>query len=87
MKIYDDRCRLLLAKVLFCLCIHIYIYSLLARVLNKSWVMCHNIRAFIEIEGFYANGLVHISQLAKDRVEDVADVVNIGQEVFVKVSG
>ena len=49
--------------------------------------MCHNIRAFIEIEGFYANGLVHISQLAKDRVEDVADVVNIGQEVFVKVSG
>ena len=31
-------------------------------------------------------GLVHISQLAKERVEKVEDVVNIGDEIMVKVT-
>lgn len=39
----------------------------------------------MDIEGFYANGLVHISQMAKDRVESPEDVASVGQEVFVKV--
>lgn len=47
--------------------------------------MCVCYRAFIEIDGFYANGLVHVSQMAKDRVEHPEDVVSAGQEVFVKV--
>ena len=31
-------------------------------------------------------GLVHISQLAKERVEKVEDVVNVGDEIMVKVT-
>jgi len=30
-------------------------------------------------------GLVHISKLAKERVENVEDVVNVGDEIMVKV--
>ena len=29
---------------------------------------------------------VHISQLAKDRVENVNDIVSVGDEIFVKVT-
>ena len=41
--------------------------------------------AFVSIEGFRCQGLVHISQIARDRVEDVSEVVAVDQEVFVKV--
>lgn len=41
--------------------------------------------AFIEIEGFKSHGLVHISQIAKDRVNAVEDVVILNESVFVKV--
>lgn len=40
---------------------------------------------FVDINGFKPNGLVHISQLAKDRVERPEHVVALDQEVFVKV--
>ena len=32
-------------------------------------------------------GLVHISQLAKERVEKVSDVVKVGDEILVKAIG
>ncbi|MBE7027383.1 MAG: S1 RNA-binding domain-containing protein, partial [Ruminococcaceae bacterium] len=40
--------------------------------------------AFVEILPG-KDGLVHISKLAKERVEKVEDVVNIGDEITVKV--
>ena len=44
-----------------------------------------NFGAFVEfLPG--KDGLVHISQLSKDRVEKVEDVVNIGDEIVVKIT-
>jgi polyribonucleotide nucleotidyltransferase len=43
-----------------------------------------NFGAFVEIAPG-KDGLVHISKLAKTRVEKVEDVVNIGDEIPVKV--
>ena len=39
--------------------------------------------AFVDIGG--VDGLVHISQISHDHVEDVSDVLSEGQEVKVKV--
>ena len=39
--------------------------------------------AFIALENGLS-GLVHISQLAKERVEKVEDVVHVGDEIMVK---
>jgi polyribonucleotide nucleotidyltransferase len=44
-----------------------------------------NLGAFVEI-GPNQEGMVHISQLVSQRVRSVTDVVNIGDEVIVKVS-
>jgi len=41
--------------------------------------------AFVQIDGFRKHGLVHISQLAPQRVEAVEDVVREGERVKVKV--
>ena len=41
--------------------------------------------AFVEMAGTRFQGLVHISQLAKDRVENISEVVTVNDEVFVKV--
>jgi ribosomal protein S1 len=42
--------------------------------------------AFVEIEGCKGTqGLVHVSQMAKDRVENAADIVSQGDEIYVKV--
>ena len=41
--------------------------------------------AFVEILPG-KEGLVHISQLANERVEKVEDVVNVGDEIMVKVT-
>ena len=42
--------------------------------------------AFIELECCRGlHGLVHISQMAKDRVDNVADIVSTGDQVYVKV--
>ena len=43
-----------------------------------------NFGAFVEVLPG-KEGLVHISQLARERVEKVEDVVNIGDEIMVKV--
>jgi polyribonucleotide nucleotidyltransferase len=43
-----------------------------------------NFGAFVELPGG-KDGLVHISKLAHERVEKVEDVVNIGDEIEVKV--
>ena len=43
-----------------------------------------NFGAFVEILPG-KEGLVHISQLAKERVAKVEDVVNVGDEIMVKV--
>ena len=40
--------------------------------------------AFVQVSP-NKDGLIHISKLAKDRVEKVEDVVNIGDRVAVKV--
>jgi len=40
--------------------------------------------AFVEIKAG-VEGLVHISKLAKERVENVEDVVSVGDEIMVKV--
>ena len=41
--------------------------------------------AFVRIDGFETDGLVHISQLAERRVESVREEVQDGQRVWVKV--
>lgn len=45
-----------------------------------------NYGAFVDILPG-ASGLVHISQLAKERVQNVRDVVKEGDEILVKVIG
>lgn len=37
------------------------------------------------MEGFRRHGLVHISQISRERVENVGDVVSVGDRVYVKV--
>ena len=41
--------------------------------------------AFVALQGYRQQGLVHISQLVRDRVESANEVVTIDQEVYVKV--
>jgi ribosomal protein S1 len=42
--------------------------------------------AFIELDGCHGlHGLVHVSQMAKDRVDNAAEVVSTGDKVYVKV--
>ncbi|CAM9749214.1 unnamed protein product, partial [Hapterophycus canaliculatus] len=41
--------------------------------------------AFVKLEGYRKHGLVHCSQMASYRVEDVTDVCKEGDTVFVKV--
>jgi hypothetical protein len=41
--------------------------------------------AFVKILGFSKDGLLHISQLASSRVDNVEDVVSVGDRLFVKV--
>eukprot|EP00466_Bigelowiella_natans_P005121 jgi/Bigna1/132051/aug1.16_g6759 len=41
--------------------------------------------AFVEMEGFRTNGLIHISQLSNRHVEEADEVLQVGEEVFVKV--
>ena len=41
--------------------------------------------AFIALEGEELEGLVHISELSRFRVEDAAEVVNVGEGVWVKI--
>ncbi|EDQ88323.1 uncharacterized protein MONBRDRAFT_9127 [Monosiga brevicollis MX1] len=40
---------------------------------------------FVELDGFTHEGLLHVSQLSKFRVDDVESVLQVGQQVFVKV--
>lgn len=41
--------------------------------------------AFVELSGYTRNALVHVSELASHRVEQVTDVVEPGDEVWVKI--
>ena len=43
--------------------------------------------AFVKLPGYEKHGLVHMSQLAHARVENPADVVSVGEKLFVKVLG
>ncbi|XP_023831556.1 zinc finger CCHC domain-containing protein 17 [Salvelinus sp. IW2-2015] len=43
--------------------------------------------AFIKIPGYRKQGLVHISELSACRVENVAEVVDVGEQVWIKVIG
>lgn len=43
--------------------------------------------AFVRLDGYRKNGLVHCSQMAPYRVEDVSDVCRLGDTVWVKVRG
>ena len=54
-------------------------------ILKAKVVSVKTFGAFVSLPGYRAQGLVHISQLAPRRVEAVEDVVNEGDEVWVKV--
>ena len=54
-------------------------------ILRGVVVRLQSFGAFVRLERFRRDGLVHISELADRRVEDVSDVVNVGEEVWVKV--
>ena len=41
--------------------------------------------AFIELKDLKVTGLVHISQISQQRVEDIKEVLSLEEEVFVKV--
>ena len=41
--------------------------------------------AFVKLDGYRKHGLVHCSQMAAYRVEDVTDVCKVGDQVFAKV--
>ena len=43
--------------------------------------------AFVAIPGFRLSALVHITQLAKMRVEKVEDVVSLNEDIYVKIVG
>ncbi|KAL0962078.1 hypothetical protein UPYG_G00335400 [Umbra pygmaea] len=43
--------------------------------------------AFIKIPGYRKQGLVHISELSACRVENVSEVVDVGEQVWIKVIG
>lgn len=53
-------------------------------IVSGKVVNITNFGAFIEIEGGQ-NGLVHISEISNDYVENVSDVLKKGQEVKAKV--
>lgn len=53
-------------------------------IVSGKVVNITNFGAFIEIEGGQ-NGLVHISEISNDYVENVSDVLEKGQEVKAKV--
>lgn len=56
------------------------------KIYNAKVVKVEDFGAFVEIWPG-CEGLVHISQLAKDRVEKVSDVVKVGDEIIVKALG
>jgi len=56
-----------------------------AAILLGKVVSIRPFGAFIQLDGYRKHGLVHISQLAKQRVEQVKEVVSEGQAVKVKV--
>ncbi len=56
------------------------------KIYKSKVVKIMDFGAFVDYCG-NKSGLVHISQLAQDRVEKVTDVVNLGDEVFVKLTG
>jgi predicted RNA-binding protein with RPS1 domain len=41
--------------------------------------------AFVSMPNYSSQGLIHISQLSRERVENPSEVVSIGDDVFVKV--
>lgn len=56
------------------------------KVYTGKVLRVENYGAFVELwDG--CDGLVHISQLAKERVEKTSDVVAVGDEILVKVTG
>ncbi|KAL2085324.1 hypothetical protein ACEWY4_018644 [Coilia grayii] len=43
--------------------------------------------AFVKVEGFKKQGLVHISEMSACRVENPAEIVDVGEKVWIKVIG
>jgi predicted RNA-binding protein with RPS1 domain len=56
-------------------------------IYNGKIVKIESFGAFVSLQGYRQQGLVHISQLVRDRVESANEVVTIDQEVYVKVLG
>lgn len=53
---------------------------------GRGLVQTEAFGAFVKMGGFRKHGLVHCSQMANFRVEDVTDVCKVGDAVYVKVS-
>jgi len=43
--------------------------------------------AFVKVEGYKKQGLVHISEMSACRVESPAEIVDVGEKVWIKVIG
>ncbi|XP_041924448.1 zinc finger CCHC domain-containing protein 17 [Alosa pseudoharengus] len=43
--------------------------------------------AFVKVEGYKKQGLVHVSEMSACRVENPAEVVDVGEQVWIKVIG
>lgn len=58
----------------------------IGRIYSGKVVKIMDFGAFVNFMGS-RDGLVHISELAQERVNSVGDIVTVGQEVYVKVLG
>ncbi|XP_012689834.1 nucleolar protein of 40 kDa [Clupea harengus] len=43
--------------------------------------------AFVKVQGYYKQGLVHVSEMSACRVENPAEIVDVGEQVWIKVIG
>lgn len=43
--------------------------------------------AFVKVEGYRKQGLVHVSEMSACRVENPAEIVDVGEQVWIKVIG
>ncbi|GAB5359463.1 hypothetical protein AAMO2058_000546300 [Amorphochlora amoebiformis] len=62
-------------------------YPTLYTVHQGNVVSIRDFGVFVKLNGYHAQGLVHISQMAKWKVDNPTDIVDVGARVWVKVVG